>query len=70
MRQILNISLPEDMAEEIKKEAKNRHSTVSEFVRAAIRAYYTYRLVRIAKKGEKEYREGKTITLRSIRDLK
>ena len=69
MRQILNISLPKEMAESIKKDARAQNSSVSEFIRTAVRAYKTYRLVRIVKKGEKEYREGKTVAVNSIREL-
>lgn len=69
MRHILNISLPKEMAESIKKDAQAQNSSVSEFVRTAVRAYKTYRLVRIVKKGEKEYREGKTVAVNSIREL-
>lgn len=61
MRQILNISLPEEMAKDIKKEAKKRRFTVSEFVRAVIRRYQEDRLLKIVEEGRKAYREGRTL---------
>lgn len=70
MRHILNISLPKEMMADIRRETKTgKFSSVSEFVRAAIRAYRINQAVRIIKKGEKEYREGKTVTASSIADL-
>ncbi len=50
------------MAESIKNEAKTRGFSVSEFIRAAVRLYQEEKLLRIVKKGQKEYRQGKTIT--------
>jgi len=62
MRHILNISLPKEMVADIKRETKSgRFSSVSEFIRATVREYRISQAVRIAEKGEREYREGKTI---------
>ncbi|MEK7596645.1 MAG: ribbon-helix-helix protein, CopG family [Patescibacteria group bacterium] len=70
MREILNISLPKEMAEGIRNLAKAEDFSVSELVRAAIRLYKTERLNRIAEGAMKEHREGKTIEIKSFKDLR
>ncbi|HEY4500193.1 MAG TPA: ribbon-helix-helix domain-containing protein [Candidatus Paceibacterota bacterium] len=70
MRQILNISLPLEMVREIKSEMKRqKFSSVSEFVRAAIRAYYHEIGWRRLQKSEKDFAEGKYTRANSVRDL-
>jgi putative addiction module CopG family antidote len=71
MRSILNISLPEEMAKEIKREVKaGQFSSVSEFIRAAVRAYDTERALRISRRAEKAYREGKLRKVGSFGELR
>ncbi len=71
MRSVLNISLPKEMAQEIRREVKSgKFSSVSEFMRAAVRAYRVERLLRLVRKGEKEFAEGKTFISKSVRDLR
>lgn len=70
MRQILNISLPEQTVKMIKQEAKEEgFVSVSEFIRHVIRVYNTKKLVRDVKQSEKEYAKGKGKVLKSFKDL-
>ena len=71
MRQILNISLPEKMAENIRHDVKDgEFSSVSEFMRAAVRFYRTEVLLHKVRKSEKEFKEGKTKTITSFTELR
>lgn len=71
MRQILNISLPEETVKMIKQEAKKEgFVSVSEFIRHVIRVYNTKKLVRGVRQSEKEYAQGKGKELRSLKDLR
>jgi len=71
MRQILNISLPEETVKMIKLEAKQEgFVSVSEFIRHVIRVYNTKKLVRGVRLSEKEFAEGKGKELKSLKDLR
>lgn len=73
MRKILNISLPEELAEEIRKEVKNGgFASISEFVRVALRVYREeasmrrdHRELRV----HEEFMRKKAIQMKSLRDL-
>lgn len=70
VRTIINISMPKDMARDIKREVKaGGFSSVSEFIRAAIRVYRREQLVLEVGKAEREFAEGKAIKLKSLADL-
>lgn len=71
MREILNISLSKEMVKGIKRDVKDGgFSSVSEFVRAAVREYRIQKFLRTAKKAEKEFHEGKTTTINSFTELR
>ncbi len=71
MRHILNISLPLEMVKEIKSEMKkHKFSSVSEFVRTAIRAYWHEIGWRRIQQSQKEFAEGKYFELKSLKDLR
>ncbi|HLG25671.1 MAG TPA: ribbon-helix-helix domain-containing protein [Candidatus Gracilibacteria bacterium] len=70
MRQIVNISLPEETVKMIKAEVKKGgFASVSEFMRHLIRLWNTEKLVRDLKDGEKAFKAGKWKTLTSLKDL-
>jgi len=70
MRQILNISLPIEMVQEIKREVKKqKFSSVSEFIRATIRAYNHEIGWRRIQRSEKDFAEGRYHELKSFKDL-
>ncbi|MFH1462098.1 MAG: ribbon-helix-helix domain-containing protein [bacterium] len=71
MREVINISLPKELDQEIEKiMKKGRYSTKSEFLRELIRERLAEEdlLVRI-KKSEEEFRAGKGKVLHSLKDL-
>ncbi|MEK7607546.1 MAG: ribbon-helix-helix domain-containing protein [Patescibacteria group bacterium] len=71
MRQILNISLSKEMAENIRNDAKDEgFSSISEFIRAAVRIYLRELAVRRIKKGQKEFAKGKTRTVHSFTEFR
>jgi Arc/MetJ-type ribon-helix-helix transcriptional regulator len=71
MRQILNISLPKEMADDIRNDVKDGgFSSVSEFIRAAVRIYLRELAIRRIKKGQKEFKKGKTRTVHSFTELR
>lgn len=70
MRNIINISLPKELASFVRKETKQgQFASVSEFIRKLIRDYEEENILKIVKQGRKEYREGKTTLLKSLKDL-
>ncbi len=71
MRSILNISLPEALAEEVKKEVKDgRFASTSEFFRHLLRLWNTEKLYRELQQSEKDFKAGKYKTLKSVKDLR
>lgn len=59
------------MAQEIRRDVKSGgFSSVSEFVRAAIREYRKEVSWQKIQKGEKEFEEGKTKTVHSFTELR
>ena len=70
MRNIINISLPQQMATAVEKGMKKEHfSTKSEFFRALIRLWMQGKLVGELEESRKEFRQGKGKLLRSLKDL-
>ncbi len=70
MRNIINISLPKELASFVRKETKQgKFASVSEFIRKLIRDYEEENILKIVKEGRKEYREGKTTSIKSLSDL-
>ena len=70
MRNIINISLPEAMAREVKQDVKaGGFSTTSEFFRHLLRWWEEQKLIRDVKASQRELRAGKGKVLRSLKDL-
>ncbi len=68
MRNIINISLPAEMAKEIKKKVKEGNfASTSEFMRHIIRLYNTEKL---ARELEYDRKNAKWKTLKSLKDLR
>ncbi len=71
MRQILNISLPAQMATLVKQELKNgEYASTSEFFRCLLRGWMEERALIELNKGRKEIILGRAKKLRSLKDLR
>lgn len=71
MRQIINISLPESMAEYVNKAVKKgQFASKSEFFRYLLREQSEIDLYKELKKDQKEFKKGKGILLHSLKDLR
>lgn len=71
MRNILNISLPEAMAREIKTQMKEeKFASMSEYIRHIIRKYNEERLYQDLEESRREIKQGKGIRLNSLKDLR
>jgi Arc/MetJ-type ribon-helix-helix transcriptional regulator len=74
MRQILSLSLPEQITEEIKKSSKKRgFSSVSSYVKYLFEQdkdlISEKELLDSVDKARKDYKQGKTIKAKSLADL-
>lgn len=71
MRQIINISLPQEVAKQVKKEVKaGGFASTSEFFRHLLRLWNTAKLARELKKAQKDFVKGKNWkVLNSLEDL-
>lgn len=71
MRNIVNISVPAEMANDIKREVKRgKFASTSEFMRHLIRLWNTELLMRTVEKSRAEIATGKGKILRSLKDLR
>ena len=73
MRNIINISLPEEMARVVKKEvARGHYATTSEFFRHLLRLWNNHVLDKELMKDKADFESGKIKgrVLRSLRDLR
>ena len=73
MRNVINISLPEDMALFIKEEVRNNNfMSTSEFFRKLVREYKENKLLKELKGEQKELKNGKYkyANIKSLKDLK
>ena len=71
MRNVINISLPEQMVEAVEAGIKSGHfATKSEFFRSLIRLWMEGKLMIELKESRKELRQGKGKILRSLKDLR
>jgi len=67
MRQIINISLPEQMAKMVEREVKKRNfASTSEYIRYLIRSN---ELISDIEQSRREFAEGKGKILKSLKDL-
>ena len=74
MRQVLSLSLPEQMAKEIKKISKKRgFASVSDYIKQLIETdkdlISVEELLILARQAEHEYKTGRTIKASSLADL-
>jgi Arc/MetJ-type ribon-helix-helix transcriptional regulator len=72
MRNIINISLPKELAAELEKTVKKgKYSSKSEFLRELIRERLEEEdLIRNARISQEEIRQGKGKILKSLKDLR
>ncbi len=71
MRTIVNISLPKEMADQIKREVKREgYASTSEFVRSLIREYNRAKLAESLHTQREQFNKGHGKLLTSLRDLR
>ena len=71
MRNVINISLPPKMTEEVEKNIKDGNfSTKSEFFRMLLRLWMEGKLVQELEESRKEMRRGKGKLLKSLKELR
>ncbi len=71
MRDIINISLPTELAKLVRKEVKaGKYSSVSEFFREILRARLENRILSDLRKSQKQIASGKGKVLKSLKDLR
>lgn len=70
MRNVINISLPEVTAKQLKREIKTGgYASTSEFFRHLLRLWNTRQLAVELKKDQKEFETGRGIKIDSLADL-
>lgn len=71
MRNIINISMPYEMANEVSRETKEGgFASKSEFFRHLLRLWNTQKLAQELKKEQREFRKGNYKVLSSLKNLK
>lgn len=71
MRNIINISMPGDMAKVIKKEVKRgQYASTSEFFRSLVRSWQEEKLLTELRESQSEVVKGKGKVLHSLKDLR
>jgi len=71
MRNIINISMPDEMAKIIKKEVKKgQYASTSEFFRSLVRSWQEEKILTDLKESQLEVKKGKGRVLRSLKDLR
>lgn len=71
MRNIVNISVPAEMAKDIKREVKRgKFASTSEFMRHLIRVWNTCKLAEELKKEREQFRKGNYKVLKSLKNLR
>lgn len=70
MRTTLNISMPTALKKDVDLAVKEgKYASISEFFRDAIRAWNEEKLYQSVLQSEKEFAQGKSKRLRSLKDL-
>jgi Arc/MetJ-type ribon-helix-helix transcriptional regulator len=69
-RDIINISLPHDMASDVRREAKAGGYSISEYMRHILREYRKEALARELHVDRKQFEKGKGKVLKSLRALR
>ncbi len=71
MRTIINISLPKELSRVVERAVKKgKFATKSEFFRNLLRIWQEEELLREIEISRKEFAEGKSKKLRSLKDLR
>ncbi len=71
MRNVINISLPENMVRAVEEKMKKNHfSTKSEFFRSLIRLWMEGKLAEELKESRNELRQGRGKLLKSLKNLR
>ena len=71
MRNIINISLPKEMAMKVKREIRSgNYATTSEFFRDLFRQWEEKKLLSELRESQEEIRTGKAKKLNSLKDLR
>jgi len=71
MRNIVNISVPAEMAKDIKREVKaGKFASTSEFMRHLIRVWNTRKLAQELMTERKAFKKGNYKVLKSLKDLR
>ena len=71
MRNVVSISLPKQLDEQIEKEVKTgRFASKSEFIRSLIRLWQEEKLFRELERGREEIEAGLGKELKSLKDLR
>lgn len=71
MREVINLSLPSEMAKIVKKAVKSGHyASTSEFFRVLLRKWMEEKLYQDIMESEKEFAAGQGKTLHSLKDLR
>ncbi|MFA6376482.1 MAG: ribbon-helix-helix protein, CopG family [Candidatus Paceibacterota bacterium] len=71
MRNIVTISLPKQLDDELEKEVKTgRFASKSEFVRCLIRLWQEEKILNELEQGKKEIKAGLGKELKSLKDLR
>ncbi len=71
MRTVINISLPEALAEEVKNEVKEgKFASTSEFFRHILRVWNTEKQYRDLQASKRDFAKGNFKTLKSLKDLR
>lgn len=69
-RDIINISLPKEMAQEVRKEAKSGGYSVSEYMRHILREWKKENLARELLADREQFAKGKGRVISSLRSLR
>ncbi len=70
MRQVINISLPQQTVQEVKSAVKRgNYLSVSEFFRDLLRDWQSGNLLKELNQSREEIKAGKGKTLKSLKDL-
>lgn len=71
MRQIINISLPSQTAQDVKKAVKKgNYCSTSEFFRDLLRDWQAGKLLQMLNESRKEIKAGRGKILKSLKDLR
>ena len=71
MRTVVNLSLPPETANQIKREVKaGNFASTSEFMRHLIRLWNTQKLASDFQKERRAFRKGRCKVLKSLKDLR